>query len=46
MMPTTSDDPGSGHIWVGYGGGALGEFDQEGTKLADIKLDASPESFQ
>jgi len=31
-------DPTSGHIWVGYGGGALGEFDQEGTKLADIKL--------
>lgn len=39
-------DPGSGHIWVGYGGGALGEFDQKGTKLADIKLDAHPESFQ
>jgi len=39
-------DPSSGHIWVGYGGGALGEFDQEGTKLADIKLDAHPESFQ
>jgi hypothetical protein len=39
-------DPGSGHAWVGYGGGALGEFDQEGTKLADIKLDAHPESFQ
>src|SRR5207302_527466 len=39
-------DPNSGHIWVGYGGGALGEFDKEGTKLADIKLDAHPESFQ
>src|SRR5260370_37433211 len=39
-------DPSSGHVWVGYGGGALGEFDQEGTKLADIKLDAHPESFQ
>src|SRR5258705_9783205 len=38
-------DPGSGHIWVGYGGGALGEFDQEGTKLGEIKLDAHPESF-
>ena len=24
----------------------LGEFDQEGTKLTDIKLDAHPESFQ
>ena len=39
-------DSSSGHIWVGYGGGALGEFDQKGTKLADIKLDAHPESFQ
>ena len=39
-------DPSSGHIWVGYGGGALGELDQEGTKVADIKLDAHPESFQ
>lgn len=39
-------DPGSGHIWVGYGGGALGEFDEKGTKLANIKLDAHPESFQ
>lgn len=39
-------DPSSDHIWVGYGGGALGELDQEGTKLADIKLDAHPESFQ
>jgi YVTN family beta-propeller protein len=36
----------SGHIWVGYGGGALGEFDQKGAKLGDIKLDAHPESFQ
>jgi DNA-binding beta-propeller fold protein YncE len=39
-------DPSSGHVWVGYGGGALGEFDQQGTKLADIKVDAHPESFQ
>jgi len=39
-------DPNSGHIWVGYGGGALGECDQDGTKLAEIKLDAHPESFQ
>ena len=39
-------DPSNGHIWVGYGGGALGEFDQRGTKVADIKLDAHPESFQ
>jgi YVTN family beta-propeller protein len=27
-------DPTSGHIWVGYGGGALGEFDQEGRNEA------------
>jgi YVTN family beta-propeller protein len=39
-------DPRSGHTWVAYGGGALGEFDQKGTRLADIKLDAHPESFQ
>jgi hypothetical protein len=39
-------DPGSDHIWVGYGGGALGELDRQGTKLMDIKLDAHPESFQ
>ena len=39
-------DPSNGNIWVGYGGGALGEFDQRGTKLADIKVDAHPESFQ
>lgn len=39
-------DPSSGHVWVGYGGGALGEFDTKGTKLADIRLTAHPESFQ
>jgi YVTN family beta-propeller protein len=39
-------DSNGGHLWVGYGEGALGEFDQEGTKLVDIKLDAHPESFQ
>jgi hypothetical protein len=39
-------DPNNGSIWVGYGGGALGEFDSNGSKLADIKLDAHPESFQ
>jgi YVTN family beta-propeller protein len=39
-------DSVSGNIWVGYGKGALGEFDQEGTKLADIELGAHPESFQ
>lgn len=39
-------DASSGHVWIGYGGGALGELDQDGTKLGDIKLDAHPESFQ
>jgi YVTN family beta-propeller protein len=39
-------DPSNDHVWVGYGGGALGEFDEEGKKLANIKLDAHPESFQ
>jgi YVTN family beta-propeller protein len=39
-------DPSKDHIWVGYGGGALGEFDQKGTKLANFKLDAHPESFR
>ncbi|PYV98095.1 MAG: hypothetical protein DMG89_12240 [Acidobacteria bacterium] len=33
-------------IYVGYGGGALGEIDSEGNKVADIKLDAHPESFR
>jgi DNA-binding beta-propeller fold protein YncE len=33
-------------IYVGYGSGALWEFDSEGNKVADIKLDAHPESFQ
>src|SRR5215813_6857023 len=33
-------------IFVGYGGGGLGEIDSEGNKVADIKLDAHPESFQ
>jgi YVTN family beta-propeller protein len=33
-------------IYVGYGGGALGEIDEEGNKVGEIKLDAHPESFQ
>src|SRR5215472_6924461 len=33
-------------IYVGYGGGALGEIDSEGNKLSEIKVDAHPESFQ
>lgn len=33
-------------IYVGFGGGALGEIDGEGQKVAETKLDAHPESFQ
>ena len=33
-------------IYVGYGGGALAEIDEEGNKIGEIKLDAHPESFQ
>lgn len=39
-------DPDGQHIWVGYGEGALGEFDAGGQKRANIKLDAHPESFR
>src|SRR6266550_4356846 len=33
-------------IYVGYGGGALAEIDDEGNKAGEIKLDAHPESFR
>ena len=33
-------------IFVGYGSGALGEIDDKGNRVTDIKLDAHPESFQ
>jgi len=33
-------------VYVGYGSGGLGEFDLDGQKVADIKLDSHPESFQ
>src|SRR5215469_11737948 len=39
-------DARENRIWVGYGGGALGVINQDGAKLADIRLDAHPESFQ
>ena len=39
-------DSGKQHVYVGYGSGALGEFDTGGRKIADTKLDAHPESFQ
>jgi YVTN family beta-propeller protein len=33
-------------VYVGYGDGALAELDTDGNKIAEIKLDAHPESFQ
>jgi DNA-binding beta-propeller fold protein YncE len=39
-------DLSTGHLWVGYGRGALGELDQNATKLSNVQLDAHPESFQ
>jgi len=39
-------DSGRKRVYVGYGDGALGEIDTGGNKVADIKLDAHPESFQ
>ncbi len=40
-------DPGQKRIYVGYGKGALAVLDADKlTKLADVKLDGHPESFQ
>ena len=39
-------DPQEDRVWVGYGSGALGALNQDGAKLAEVKLDAHPESFQ
>ena len=33
-------------VYVGYASGALGEIDEQGNKVAEIKLGAHPESFQ
>ena len=33
-------------VYVGYGGGSLGELDTEGQKTGDAKLGSHPESFQ
>jgi WD40 repeat protein len=33
-------------VHVGFGGGALGEMDTDGQKMAETKSDAHPESFQ
>lgn len=40
------DDPATQHAYVGFGNGGLGEFDTNAQKIAEIKLDAHPESFQ
>jgi DNA-binding beta-propeller fold protein YncE len=34
------------HLYVGYGSGALAVMNEDGAKVAEIKLDAHPESFQ
>jgi YVTN family beta-propeller protein len=34
------------HVYVGYGSGALAAMTEDGTKVAEISLDAHPESFQ
>lgn len=39
-------DAASGQILVGYGSGGIAFFNPDGNKIADIKLDAHPESFQ
>lgn len=39
-------DAHADHLWVGYGEGGLGEFDQGAAKLREIALGAHPESFQ
>jgi YVTN family beta-propeller protein len=39
-------DDSSHRIFVGYGSGGIAVFDAEGGKVAEIKLDAHPESFQ
>jgi YVTN family beta-propeller protein len=40
-------DAAAGHVYVGYGDGALGAIDAaSGERRGDIKLDGHPESFQ
>jgi DNA-binding beta-propeller fold protein YncE len=39
-------DSSKEHVYVGYGGGALGELDADGQKVADVELGSHPESFQ
>jgi YVTN family beta-propeller protein len=39
-------DAATQRVFVGYGSGGIATFDSEGNKVADIKVDAHPESFQ
>jgi len=39
-------DAATGHMLVGYGSGAIATFDADAKQLANVKLDAHPESFQ
>ncbi len=39
-------DAATKHVYVGYGSGALAVLNEDGTKVAEIGLDAHPESFQ
>src|SRR4051794_8387722 len=39
-------DPSNKTVYVGYGAGALANFSTDRTKVAEVKLDAHPESFQ
>ena len=39
-------DVATQRILVGYGSGGIAVFDPEGNKVADVKVDAHPESFQ
>jgi DNA-binding beta-propeller fold protein YncE len=39
-------DSAKQHVYVGFGNGALGEFDTDGQQISETKLDAHPESFQ
>jgi len=39
-------DAATGRVFVGYGSGGIAVFDSDANKVADVKLDAHPESFQ
>lgn len=39
-------DAATGHMLVGYGSGGIAIFDADGKQVANIKVDAHPESFQ